>query len=62
MEYKKWSDVFSTINADDESNVIEKIKEELKEKDKGEYKKWERANFNVNYQFECKGCKFTLLR
>ncbi|MFP3032449.1 MAG: hypothetical protein ACEY3M_15435 [Wolbachia sp.] len=39
MERKQWLEIFSTINADDESNVIEKIKEGLKEKDEGEYEK-----------------------
>ncbi|WP_353274112.1 ankyrin repeat domain-containing protein [Wolbachia endosymbiont (group A) of Ennomos erosarius] len=61
MERKQWLEIFSTINAEDESNVIEKIKEGLKEKDEGEYEKWKRANFGVDYQFECKGYKFTLL-
>ncbi|BET31382.1 ankyrin repeat domain-containing protein [Wolbachia pipientis] len=60
MEYEQWSDILSTISADNESSVIEKIKEKLKEKDEGEYEKWERANFDINYQFECKGYKFML--
>ncbi|WP_338406712.1 ankyrin repeat domain-containing protein [Wolbachia endosymbiont (group A) of Longitarsus flavicornis] len=55
MEFNQWSEILSAINADNslnESNVIEKIKEKLKEEDKDEYEKWEKADFDVSHQFK----------
>ncbi|WP_250295712.1 ankyrin repeat domain-containing protein [Wolbachia endosymbiont of Oedothorax gibbosus] len=65
MKYKQWEEILSAVNNEggnlNENNVIEKIKERLKVKDKDEYEKWERVDFDINYRFECGGYKRTLL-
>ncbi|GFY65183.1 hypothetical protein TNIN_36851 [Trichonephila inaurata madagascariensis] len=64
MGYKQWLEIFSTISADNnlnESNVIEKIREELKKGSPEEYQKWERAGFDLNCRFEIEGSRLALL-
>ncbi|RDD34749.1 Ankyrin repeat domain protein [Wolbachia endosymbiont of Cylisticus convexus] len=47
-----WRCIFNTVEGDsslDEHNVIDKIKEKLKEKSEGEYKEWKGRNFDIDY-------------
>ncbi|WP_341812142.1 ankyrin repeat domain-containing protein [Wolbachia endosymbiont (group A) of Conops quadrifasciatus] len=65
-KYDQWEEILSAVNNEgrnlNENNVIEKIKERLKVKDKDEYDKWEKADFDVNHRFEwLEGRKPTLL-
>ncbi|MFP3036388.1 MAG: ankyrin repeat domain-containing protein [Wolbachia sp.] len=54
MEYDQWLEILSKVNIN-ESNIIDKIKEELKEKDLDTYQKWGNNGFDINYMFnnEC---------
>ncbi|WP_264736084.1 ankyrin repeat domain-containing protein [Wolbachia endosymbiont (group A) of Rhinocyllus conicus] len=74
--YQQWREIFSTVNSDnkreifstvnsdnklDKSNVIEKVKEELKANNEEVFKQWEKSDFYVNYKFEVGDNEFTLL-
>ncbi|KLT21741.1 hypothetical protein wVul_1486 [Wolbachia endosymbiont of Armadillidium vulgare str. wVulC] len=53
-----WRYIFNTVEGDsslDEHNVIDKIKEKLKEKSGDVYKEWKRYNFDINYSFNVDG-------
>ncbi|MDN5248188.1 MAG: ankyrin repeat domain-containing protein [Wolbachia endosymbiont of Tyrophagus putrescentiae] len=52
MNDEQWKTILSTITDPNKSNIIEKIQEALNEKDEGEYKKWQEAEFDVNHLFE----------
>ncbi|WP_353288779.1 ankyrin repeat domain-containing protein [Wolbachia endosymbiont (group A) of Pogonocherus hispidulus] len=64
INYQQWREILSTVNSDnklDKSNVIEKVKEELKANNEEVFKQWEKSDFYVNYKFEVGDNEFTLL-
>ncbi|SRR6266576_2137219 len=53
MKYDQWKRILSAIDNEadlSKDNVIEKIKEKLSQYS-DEYKKWDKASFNVNHLF-----------